>query len=579
MPLPLKEHIFIDQAVRGWQNPTVLESAAAEQAKTPWCTNPHDYNFVADFLDKHDFLSDYDFQFTNHKCAAICSHSTVDRESCMHPPETWIKEGKNELMLLTAVRDRIYHANGTAESKAFLLPFAEFLSVAFKISYEELDRTILRLGHTARSVTGRVLKSADFAYPTKFISSCGETIKEISPGEDLVLSVPELFALVCHKGYLDAIQPSAGTNLASGAKYATGALGRIVGVEIAVSIFINDDTRSAEVSARLIPVTFVGGTKSETFREGDGIKMRLREYNGIRVRLTSDGIQTVFDLNNVILNVSALVVYLSLPIIIIKFFAVYGLGHLSKIYRGVVYSKFNIAVECGAMATRLMGSSATFHQLEDVADANGDGILGDTGISRKVMKAYVTDVMQHRGKTLDAEEISQFVELAFNEVDIDINPEAADTAWGNIKAAIIDYLDIDATHHHKNEDRLGPACINIDEFNMAFHSAFPISFDSVVKLFDKDRRQSFLERAFTPDKLKQALTKAKFEKFEHGDDDDDDSGPSPQVGSIVIGGSQDASVGEEESTGLRDSADASMAWRNKPHFHDDHGTRPGLAPA
>merc|ERR1719482_1862925 len=119
--------------------------------------------------------------------------------------------------------------------------------------------------------------------------------------------------------------------------------------------------------------------------------------------------------------------------------------------------------------------------------------------------------MQYRNQDLDETELQQFVELAFNEVDTeDIRKEVPHGWFGAIKAMVIDAFDIDATAKEKLTESVGSApCINIDEFNKAFHSAFPISFDSVVKLFDKDRKQSCMERLFMPDKLKHALGKAK----------------------------------------------------------------------
>lgn len=524
MALPLKEHIFIGHSVRGWPNPTVLEQVAKEKTAEPWCKNPSDYNFLGDFLGAYDMLV-ADFNFVGHRCASVCS-STNSADHCIHPPETWVTDGPGQVLLLTSVRDTLYQKDGSSASKALILPFADFLSVAFKVSYQELDKTLVRFGKLPRESTGTVYTSNDFDLATKFESSCKDPatgvmktkiIKEIPPGEDLSLTVPELFKLACDEGYLDSIQEGAGTNLHPGAKHMKGALGRIVGAEFTVNVFIkasspNSNQNSATVKATLNPLSFVGGS-SNSFVDINGTStFRQRQYNGIRVRFVAEGVQTVVDINNVILNISALVVYVTLPIIMIKFFAVYCLGHLSTIYYKVVYSKFNIARECGATATRLMASTQTFHQLEDVTDADGDGIHGDTGISRKVMKAYIKDVLQYRKTVLDENEMQQFVELAFNEVDVeehDTLDHDPKSYLSIAKSMITDFFDIDAHKGSRSSKNLGPQCINIDEFTNATHSAFPISFESVVTLFDKDRSQSILERMFTPDKLKSALKKAK----------------------------------------------------------------------
>lgn len=415
------------------------------------------------------------------------------------------------MMLLTSFRDTLYRKDGTETSHSFLVPFADSLSIAFSVSYGVIDGTVFRIGREERSPTGEIMSSSQFTQPTKFISSCGNVVKETDPGGDLMLSVPELFEMVCEPDYLDSIQPKAGQNLHEGAKYQNGALGRVIGAEISLRVFIDSTANTATVRASMSPTAYVGGSYHETVGTPTGDTLRLRQYNGIRVSFSADGVQTVYDVNNIILNVSALVVYVSLPIIIIKFFAVYCLGHLSKIYRAVIYAKFNIAAECGRTATRLMSSTSSFHSLEDVTDADGDGIHGDTGISRRAMASYIQDVMKHRDKELDEAEIRQFVNLAFNEIDIeDIQNEAPSTIWGNIKAMIIDFFDIDTGYQTRKKSGDGfTANINLDEFNNAFHSAFPMNFESVVKLFDKDRNFGILEGCFMPDKLKEAIKRSK----------------------------------------------------------------------
>jgi len=551
-PLSLTDHIHIDTTVRGWQDPALLAKLAADKASEPWCKSPSDYNFVGDFLSNEQDPNLYDFQFKGHRCATVCGATNKDSD-CLHPPDIWMKEGQNEYLLLTSMRDTFYHPNGTNSAKAFLLPFAESLALAFKISYRELDKTVFRTGHTARPVAGNVLSSSDFQRPTKFVSSCGKGFKEIAPGADLVLSVPELFSLVCMEGYLDEIHASAGRNFMSGAKNPIGALGRIVGAEITISVYVDANSKEAEVKATLSPLAFVGGSRSEAFVENGATSLRFRQYNGIRIRFVSDGLQTVFDINNVILNISALVVYLSLPLIFIKFFAVYGLGHLSKIYKDVVYSKFSIAKEVGAMGARLMGSSATFHQLEDVADANGDGICNDPGISRERMKEQIKDVLQHRGNTIDENEMQQFVELAFAECDT--GEDFIDhhrSFCSNMILAIKDFVDIDTHHEMDASGDSGVATINIDEFNTAFLAAFPISFDSVVKLFDKDRKQNCLERFFMPGKLNDALLAAKLIEMQKRDSVSPTASPS-LVGSVGAAGAGSASAASAE-VALRSSA-------------------------
>merc|ERR1719272_1702281 len=77
MPLPLKEHVFISQTLRGWANPTVLAQVAAEKMAEPWCKSPKDFDFLGDFLGRQDFLSDYDFRFVGSQCASICSSTSA----------------------------------------------------------------------------------------------------------------------------------------------------------------------------------------------------------------------------------------------------------------------------------------------------------------------------------------------------------------------------------------------------------------------------------------------------------------------------------------------------------------------
>merc|ERR1719329_897439 len=85
----------------------------------------------------------------------------------------------------------------------------------------------------------------------------------------------------------------------------------------------------------------------EVARDDNGSPV-FRERYGVLV-VCRDG-RTFFrypDVNVMIVNVTSILVFLAIPMRVVAFFAVNFLGHLSTIYKRVLYEEFSISKSCG----------------------------------------------------------------------------------------------------------------------------------------------------------------------------------------------------------------------------------------
>jgi len=186
-------------------------------------------------------------------------------------------------------------------------------------------------------------------------------------------------------------------------------------------------------------------------------------------------------------------VLMGLPKVLILFFTITFLGHFSKIYKGVIEEEFSIVEQVGGMATRLMSNSATFVDLE----ANGSD--GGSGISKVRMRERLRESLKHRGELLDHDEVESFVNFCFRAVS---SSNEGKKRIRPSKSFLLDALgasQMDGDDTHKDQ-------IDIDCFSKACASLDKISFEAVVKLFDRDRRVHFLERVFMPPYMRKYLS-------------------------------------------------------------------------
>jgi len=337
-----------------------------------------------------------------------------------------------------------------------------------------------------------------------------QTIKSFEPGSAITLSVSEMLNLAGVVS-LDTVEPLAGANQMPNA-HAVGAAGptkRLAGMQLKVQVLcggLSNEEKACRLQVSVVPGAWISDSIFCNVLAGDNT---YRTCRGIQIEAVFGGSRLLVDLNALLINICASVVFLQVPRTIILLTALYLCGHISTVYRNVVYKRFSITSEAGAMAMRLLQHDVIFNELDSAAN-NGT-------LSGQISKASIRSSLRHifeRRECLDDAEVLQIADFALTEVtntfhDSETNNDAS--LYGAFMTVFLDGL----SHFWANiKESFGVLSkktdhselkVNVDKFVAACSSNEQISFRDLVKLFDADRKLSFLERFFMPTHFKMCL--------------------------------------------------------------------------
>lgn len=196
--------------------------------------------------------------------------------------------------------------------------------------------------------------------------------------------------------------------------------------------------------------------------------------SGIRVKFKNTGLITAFDLTTLLTLFTVAFVWIQIPLQVVYYFTVYCLGHLSSIYSRVIHQDLHLAEACKGLASRLVSHSAAYMDLQDQTTGITKGRLLDR--FRKVLES---------NKNIDDVEIVKFVDFVFEGMQSLSQAATTDTSSDTI---------------------------NIQEYCSACSTNEPLDFDSLVRLFDKDRKIGCLEGCFLDDSIRSVVRSAKTER-------------------------------------------------------------------
>jgi len=199
--------------------------------------------------------------------------------------------------------------------------------------------------------------------------------------------------------------------------------------------------------------------------------VQYRQQHGIRVKFRPLGSIKFWDMTLLLNNMTVAFVWLQIPLMVLYFFSIFCLGHLSKVYSRVIHQDVNLVEQCKGLAARLVSHSAAFHALQDTYE----------GISKNKMLTSFQKILEHN-KEIDDDEVSNFVDFVF-------------AGMNNMS--------------HANASRLERATINIQEYCQACASNEPLGFDALAVIFDKDRKIGFLEQCMLDKSIKRVITSAR----------------------------------------------------------------------
>jgi len=358
---------------RGQQNFTKLRTFGKLKESEPFCRSPHLFDYWPD-----DSASQ---KYVDHVCLNLCTHGQSSK--CLLEHDMTIGEDSSSIFAVTQIQEQT--SNPREPVHNYFVAFAEAVEVKLTFSYGVPD------GFWFQSTRGSQIESWHSSGMDTYLlalDSRGKLYRVFSPGTRIEMSVGELISLA-GADKLDTIMPEAGPNRHPRAigLTASGPLRRISGFELQVSIHCG----SSHVATQIVPENLRSHSQCtmRTYATSEGTWIstdmpssltnlsNTRTGRGVRIKTQLEGHMFKADPNSMFLNVAATVVYLQFPGKVVLLFALFCCGHISTIYRSLLFRQFSITKEAGGMAMRLLAQEVAFDQLEGVsADTNGTGISG-----------------------------------------------------------------------------------------------------------------------------------------------------------------------------------------------------------
>lgn len=190
----------------------------------------------------------------------------------------------------------------------------------------------------------------------------------------------------------------------------------------------------------------------------------IREYHGIFITFAASGHFEFLAMSAIFRGLTTILIWAQIPLMVIYWFSITFLGHLSTVYSRAMHQSLSLSEACQGLASRLVSHSAAFMDMQDL----GSGISKDSLLRRLSM-------ILSREKDLDANEVEKFVDFVFRQM-----------------------LSSQTTQNQQERD-----IVNVQGFCAACTTNEPLRFDSLVQIFDKDRRLGCLETAFVDDTVKE----------------------------------------------------------------------------
>lgn len=194
-----------------------------------------------------------------------------------------------------------------------------------------------------------------------------------------------------------------------------------------------------------------------------------RDYSGILINFHIHGSFKFIDGSAFFRGMTTILIWMGIPVWILYFFAILFLGKLSTIYSRVIHQELSLASACVGLAGRLISHTSAFADVQDFPE----------GLSKKRLHERFQMIMQF-SRDLDDTEVRKFVDFVYDGVSI---------AAGDGGPA---------------DDEL----IDVQDFCTVCSTNESLTFDSLVKIFDRDRRLGSFESFFQDDVIEQARSVA-----------------------------------------------------------------------
>eukprot|EP00425_Heterocapsa_triquetra_P015356 CAMPEP_0195147286 /NCGR_PEP_ID=MMETSP0448-20130528/173140_1 /TAXON_ID=66468 /ORGANISM="Heterocapsa triquestra, Strain CCMP 448" /LENGTH=571 /DNA_ID=CAMNT_0040185867 /DNA_START=255 /DNA_END=1968 /DNA_ORIENTATION=- len=460
----------------GHLDPYVLEEHEAEMLKKDICEDPKSYDFQWDAAGV--------WTYVDHRCMPLCKSSLPLSTRCASKFELFKVKDPTNVLFYTQLQESALTSDGKEVRTNYFLPFEHQLGISLQYNFDQM------VSDGLTTLEGRLTGNSRTGTTTYFMGNKGEILRTVDPAPEVRVSLMDMLEMAgLPSDFIDTRQIEVGDNLWQNATLPElGGLVRIAGVQLEVRITCRNfhpenqkdkvlDGEHCYVDVQRKPL-WVSHTELHHTADGQVIN---RMYHGVSVKIVTHGEFRVVDYNVVYLNlVSAMVLLQSLPRFIVALFATCCLGHLSNIYYDAFYDRFSIRERIASITVRLMADGLVFKKLHDSHD----------GISMKRVATLIREACHAQKDVLDMKELQAMIAFCFHSVVDHKNYRKMSTE--NF------HTELFAGTRHITEGHSRKLSIN----DCSIAGAHGLRFESLVILFDKDRKRHALENLFTPAYLK-----------------------------------------------------------------------------
>jgi len=417
-----------------------------------------------------------------HPCLPGLYHS-----GCLPPDEAYYNE-ETQTFLVTHVQETTTISDGELLERDYFVPFTDHFVVGLNYFYElPVGDRMGRLPEI-ESLANKVRASSLQNIKTVLWGSDGQQLRTVEAGVEIQISVKELLDMAGQTGQLDMPNPLA--------RQPDGhvPMSRRSGMELALHIDCfpslglwggpsdGKDT-TCSVTARRTQNGWTGRQQRDVGLNG---QRRLRELHGIRVKCLAGGISLRFSVTALVNTLTSILVLLGLPQQLTMVICTFLLGHLSNVYRQVLYQTFHLRTFVGGIALRLLVANTAFVTLMDQKLPGGSG--GSSAISRNRFHERLQAVLSQRCGDLDSSEIDAITDFCLMAIHNDKIGGPVQAVFNELMQVVVD----------RRRSLVKCGHIDSDSFSSVCSSNEDVDFNTVITLLDQDRSRRFLERLFTP---------------------------------------------------------------------------------
>jgi len=508
---PITGHV--QTSVTGFHDWDALSGADSLAQTSSVCTNTTRYSFWPS--------PDGSIRYDNFSCLSPCPPGRT-AANCIASQRLFFQEGSQSSVIVTSLQKTILEptsaiSNTTQRYENYLTPAAEALSVDILYTMK----------------MGKIEMSSFFDTTTVVLNSEGTPWKRFASGKGHVsISLSDLLTL--SGASLEDTLPVVGRNYFPQATDTEGPTARVAGTNLDIEVVCGRTPRryfweqaalptearpdvECTLKVQRSPSFLVSLTRLEPVPTSNG-GITVNTYQGVRFTSSFQGKYKKLDLNAILVNLTTSLTFLAIPNQVVIVFALGFLGHLSSIYKKAVHKEFNISKECAAMSIRLIAHSYLFSEVQNQMAKDGkfeNGIIDDVSMTQMWMRV----IKDHISTPTAAEEMAQFfmhqIVTSFKTPPLGKDDYKSKGVIQGIWQEVQDGFNAVATNLDYSRALKKYASgghdekLNMESFQAAFCSADPISFDSLVRLFDQNRPVAKMEQFFTPVQLRICLEKAK----------------------------------------------------------------------